>query len=408
MTDRIGRATAVFLLAVGVGTLAFFMASALTREAVPGAPALPATDISYAAAFATFLPMGVFLALRRPRNPIGWIMCGIGLSTTVSTAAIEYATQALVVRPGTLPLGSEVAWVAMWSSAPTIPLLTLLMLVFPTGRFLSRRWRWIGYITVADMLFLALAQMSLDRRRGRELIDALLLDEDVPEGLVIPGWMFEASWLLLIVLIVLGLACLIVRFRRSTGLERQQLKWMAYVAGVVAAFVALNVGVFEVTNVETAIAEATEHVLNAAVACIPIAAAIAILRYRLYEIDVVINRTLVYGSLTAVLVATYVGLVFLFQGLLAPVTAESDLAIAASTLAVAALFRPLRARIQGFIDHRFYRRKFDAQKTVDEFGAHLRDLVDLTDVSAQLVATVGQTMQPVHVSLWLRRSETAS
>jgi hypothetical protein len=402
MTDRIGRVTAVALLVVGVGAFVFFIASALTREALPGAPTLLATDISFAAAFSAFLPMGVFIALRRPRHPIGWIMCGIGLSNTVSMAATEYAAQAVVVRPGSLPLGSEVAWAVGWSSAPTIPLLTLLMLLFPTGRFLSSRWRWVGRVTLANMLFLAGVQMTLDPRRGRELIAALLQDQDVPEGLLVPGWMFEASWLLLIVLVVVGFASLVVRFRRSTGLERQQLKWMAYVAAVVATLVALNVGVFELTDVESTVADMTEHVLNIGVACIPIAAAIAISRYRLYEIDVVINRTLVYGMLTAILVATYIGLVFALQGLLAPVTADSDLAVAASTLAVAALFRPLRARIQGFIDLRFYRRKFDAQRTLEDFSTHLRDEVELPALSSRLTAVVTETMQPAHVSLWLR------
>lgn len=403
MNDRTGKVVAVALLVSGVAAFAFFISSALTREPLPGAPTLLTTDISFAAAFSAFLPVGAFIALRRPRHPIGWIMCGIGLSNTVSMAAIEFATQALVVRPGTWPLGPEAAWVAMWSSAPTIPLLTLLMLLFPTGRFLSMPWRRIGHITVANTLFLTMAQMSLWPRRGRELIDALLLDQDVPEGLIVPGWMFEASWLLLIVLIVIGLASLVVRFRRSRGLERQQLKWMAYVAAVVAALVALNVGVFEVTNVETAVADMTEHFLNAAVACIPIAAGVAILRYRLYEIDVVVNRTLVYGALTAILVATYVALVFALQGLLAPATADSDLAVAASTLAVAALFRPLRARIQAFIDRRFYRRKFDAQKTVEDFGTHLRDEVDLDSLTHRFVSAVQDTMQPAHVSLWLRK-----
>jgi hypothetical protein len=206
------------------------------------------------------------------------------------------------------------------------------------------------------------------------------------------------SWLLLVIAIVGSVASLILRFRRARGEQRQQMKWLAFAGAVAGTFVIVFTVLYDVVG---------EAVANSAimlgVLSLPLAAGSAILRYRLYDIDVVINRTLVYGALTATLAAVYLGFVLLLQLLLGGITGDSSLAVAVSTLAVAALFRPARGRIQDVVDRRFYRRKYDAQRTLEAFSARLRDQVDLGTLNAELNSVVRDTLQPAHVSLWLRQ-----
>ena len=383
----------IVLLAVGVGSFVFYLASGMSRSV-----GFAELDAPYVIAFGIFLPMGVLLLLRRPSNPIGWLMSAIGVFVLVSSAATEYATRALVADPGSLPGGKEMAFLSALLGVPTIALLPLLMLLFPTGRMPSRRWRWVGVVAIANIILITLAQLPLWSMRG-----PAIMGDEPPEGLAIPTEFYEIAWFLVMGTAVASLVSLVFRFRGSSGIERQQLKWMAYVAALVGVFVVLNFFVLDPLGVDDpTLRFLGEQLLNIAVAGIPVATAIAISRYHLYEIDVVINRTLVYGVLTAILVGVYVGMVFGFQALLAPVTAESDLAVAASTLAVAGLFRPVRTRVQRFIDHRFYRRRFDAQRTLETFSGRLRDEVDLTSLSSQLTRVVADTMQPAHVSLWIR------
>ena len=391
------RLLPIALLVVGAVALTFYLGSVFTRP--PNTPApVSGSDVVFTLSFGVFLPLGAFIASTRPRNPIGWLMAVIGLSTLVGTATSEYATRALLVDPGSLPAGPEAAFVASILLIPGIALMTFLMLLFPNGTLLSARWRWVGRIAAANMALYVLILTSLWPFRG-----PVLLRDEPPGGAFVPAFVFNLCWFLLMLSAVAGLVSLVVRFRRSSGVERQQLKWMAYVAGLVGSFVLLNFFVLEPLGVtDPTVTLVGELVLNLGVAGVPIAAAIAIARYRLYDIDVVINRTLVYGALTAILVGTYLGLVFGFQAVLAPVTSESDLAVAASTLAVAGLFRPVRTRVQRFIDHRFYRRKFDTQRTLEDFSSQLRDEVDLAALSAQLTRVVAETMQPAHVSLWIR------
>jgi hypothetical protein len=292
------------------------------------------------------------------------------------------------------------AWLSSATWAPGFSLVTFLLLLFPTGRLPSPRWKWVGWLSVASTAVVLTAISSLWPERGK----SLLFDENSSTPLV-PEAVLGVAGLLLFSAIACSFVSIVVRFRRSRGIERQQLKWMAFVAGIATVLIVATEVMAAIGEQDSSLDTVFEHLLNISAAGVPIAAAIAVLRYRLYDIDVIINRTLVYGALTAVLAGTYVGLVFLFQRALAPVTQESDLAIAASTLAVAALFRPLRARIQRFIDHRFYRRKFDAQRTLEDFSSHLRDEVELSALSSRLTGVVAETMQPAHVSIWLRGKE---
>ena len=393
LPERLAKVLPPILVLVGLGAFVFYLLSGFSRPT-----GIEQLDVSFAAAFGMFLPLGAFIAMRRPRHPVGWIMTTIGFSVLVSSAATEYATRGLIYEPGSLPAAAEVAYVSELVGIPGISLIGFLMLLFPTGKLLSSGWRWAARLAGANMVFMLVALSTLWSWRG-----PVLLRDEPPQNAFVPPVLFEIAFVVVMLSAVLGLVSLVVRFRRSSGVERQQLKWMAYVASLVGTLLLLNFFVLVPFGVEgRGVRLVSEQLLNLAVAGIPVAAAIAISRYHLYDIDLVINRTLVYGLLTGILAGIYVGLVFALQALLAPVTAESDLAIAASTLAVAGLFRPLRSQVQSFIDRRFYRRKFDAQQTVDEFSAHLRDEVDLEALSSQLVSTVENTMQPVHVSLWLR------
>ena len=388
------------LLGLAVALLAVMLGLGLSRPPLPGLDDFGARDISFTVAFATFVPMGALIAARRPANPIGWIACSVGLFELTSGAAYEYAARGLLVDPGALPGAAVASWLSAWTWAPGLALMAFLMLLFPTGRPPSPRWRWVGWGAAATILVLTAGAMSLWPDRG-----AALLRETPPDAPVV-GAIVGISWMVMVVIVLVSLVSLVVRFRRSRGEERQQLKWIAYVAAAVSVLVFNELFLVEWLGAgETTFGIVGEHLVNLSAAAFPIATAMAILRYRLYDIDLVINRTLVYGALTALLAAAYFAIVVTLQSVI-PGADDSDLTIAGSTLAVAALFRPLRSRVQAFIDHRFYRRKFDAQRTLESFSSRLREDVDLDHLSADLIGVVRDTMQPAHASLWLRVPET--
>ena len=357
----------------------------------------------FSIAVGSFTVVGALIVWKRSSNAVGWLFAAVGLLWASGDLASSYAYYGVVTEPGALPYVTLAAWYGEWFwLAWLLCIFALVPVLFPTGRPLSPRW---GRAVVAVCVFGALAVLGAMLEDQLEVVGTERFlsnpigiegNHDVETG---PFSLVLFSGLLGSMLT--GLVAIVVRFRRSKGEERQQLKWFAFaVAALVVEFV--------VQVIADALFVDRLLFLDAVfMAFVPAAAAIAMLRYRLYDIDVVINRTLVYGVLSAVLAGIYVGLVFAFQGLLAPFTAESDLAIAASTLAVAALFRPARSRIQGFIDRRFYRRKVDTQRTLDEFNSSLRDEVDLDALSSELTRVVGETMQPSHVSLWLREESLA-
>jgi hypothetical protein len=357
----------------------------------------------FALSFFTFPTVGAVVASRRPHNPIGWIFLAAGIPFALSGFAHGYATYALFTEPGSLPGAEAAAWLASWLFIPPLfAVPVFLFLLFPEGRALSSRWRIVGWVAalgiVCTVLF-AFAPGRLEEPPFEEIVNpfGIVSAESILEVVSIVGWIS------ILLSIPAAAASMLVRFRRARGRERQQLKWIASAAGF-----------FTLANVVGSMTRAAQHeeigqlVILLAYAGIPVAAGVAILRHRLYDIDTIINRTLVYALLTSILVAAYVGLVFAFQTILAPITAESDLAVAASTLAVAALFRPVQTRVQDFIDRRFYRRKFDTEKTIEGFSSQLRDEVELGAVSGQLVDVVSTTMQPAHVSLWLRDGGTTA
>jgi hypothetical protein len=340
--------------------------------------------------------VGAVVASRRPENPVGWILWAMGLLSGVALFAGQYATYALLVHPGSLPGGELVGLVSSWIWVPVIGLLIFLLLLFPNGRLPTRRWRpvaWTGAAVIAmGAINEALVPGTID---GLEPFRNPLGIEGAKRILTL---LATLSQVLAAALLLIAAASLFVRLLRARGEERQQVKWLAYAAMVLA-------GAFFLGSISGAIGASWVGFVLSMVGFlgVPIAAGIAILKYRLYEIDILINRTLVYGLLTATLVAIYFGGIVLLQRLFVIVTGEkSTLAVVASTLVIAALFTPLRRRIQSFIDRRFYRRKYDARKTLESFSAKLRDETDLDALNAALVGVVRETMQPTHVGLWLR------
>jgi hypothetical protein len=335
--------------------------------------------------------VGALIFARVPRNPIGWIFLGVGLLVGLSALLAGYADSALLDGAGSRQLGEVSADITRWLWAPAalVPV-TFGLLLFPDGRLPSRRWRSLPWLAGVGIVALsAFVGLSAHGEEWRTASDPS--DEGIGPVVALLGVLGAA----VVPALIGSVAAVIVRFRRSSGEERQQLKWLTY-GGTIAAAVLLVAGTAFDEKAGAGVAMA------AALASIPLWIGIAILRHRLYDIDVVINRTLVYAVLTATLAAAYLGSVLLLQVVLRPLTEESNLAIAGSTLAVAALFRPARTRIQAAVDRRFYRRRYDAARTLEHFGARLRDQVALDSLSAELRAVVAETMQPSHVSLWLR------
>jgi hypothetical protein len=346
---------------------------------------------------------GALVASRMPGNLVGWIFCVLALlfqSSGLADAYVAYGGGTGASLPGRV----WVAWVSQWFLNVSSPaLIVLCFLLFPTGNLPSPRWRpLIPFVGVTAVVYAASAALAPG--------DMPDYPFENPVGIEPVGWLrtlAEASLLFLIVpLMFVSAGSLFARLRRSSGVERQQLKWFAYAAALLATeLVAVNVlSALLGGTVEGEVSELVPFlVFLVALSGMPVAMGVAILRYRLYDIDILINRTLVYGLLTASLVLVYLGGVVSLQYAFRTLTGgESQLAIVASTLAIAALFSPLRRRIQGFIDRRFYRQRYDARRTLESYSATLRDETDLERLGQGLVGVVRETVQPEHASLWLR------
>jgi hypothetical protein len=352
---------------------------------------------------------GALIVRRQPSNTIGWLLQGVGVVWLVGLAADNYARYGLLINPGSLP-GAGVANVvnaAIW--APALGLMgTFVVLLYPNGHLPTPGWRPVAWLSGLTILALT-ATMYVTPGRSD-----VAVDPNLPNPL---GWEAakEPLKVLMLVLLVLFPVCIIAcavglvrRFRRSQGVERLQLKWLA-AAGAIVACLMFSAIVLPIVTRAVGISDERSKPWFAPLdtlsflsfALLPAAIGVAILRHGLYEIDAIINRAVVYGFLTVTLAGAYLGSVLLLQFLL-PVTRQSDLAVAGSTLAVAALFRPARVRIQHVVDRRFYRSRYDAARTLDEFTGQLRHQVDINAVEAGLRRVVQDTVQPAHVSVWIR------
>ena len=328
---------------------------------------------------------------------MGWLLCLFGV--VISHFSAQNAIYALLAQPDSLPADQAMAWIVSWILPIIIGLTVFYILLFPTGRLPSRRWRWLSWLTVA---FIVVGVISSAFSSGA-LMDIL---GPIRNPLRIESFteVYRAvPYFTSPVLFVLAALSLFARLHRAIGVERQQIKWFVYAAA--ASVVATNLAYLIPGVTDTPLwFERVGFALNiATIPAVPVAIGIAILKYRLYDIDLLINRTIVYGTLTAASVAAYFGAVVMLQRIFVVLTGEtSTLAVVASTLVIAALFNPLRRRIQSFIDRRFYRRKYDARKTLEAFSARLRDETDLWALNDHVAGTVRETMQPAHASLWLR------
>jgi hypothetical protein len=346
--------------------------------------------------------VGAILAARRPRNRIGWLVLALGLALVVYPFMAMYTATGLFVAPGRLPWVRQVAWVGNWVWVPSHACIALMLLLFPDGRLPSPRWRPIAWtIGVAG----GLALIGAACHPGTLEVASLVREAEVtaqltnPLGVAALGRLLEPFLLVLLVGEATGAAALLLRFRRSRGIERQQLKWVAYAAllfGIQQGGVVLGRLAGLVPDTELAwlgVVDTFTFIFSF------VAIAVAVLRYRLYDIDRLINRTLVYGLLTALLAGVYAAVVLGLGQLLGR---DSSLAVAAATLAAAAVVRPARRSIQQTVDRRFNRRRYDAARTVEEFATRLREQVDLDMLSAELLTVVDQTMEPSRASLWLK------
>ncbi|MDQ2672873.1 MAG: hypothetical protein M3Y38_08665 [Actinomycetota bacterium] len=371
-----------------------------TGSAVPGLPSGGETDdssvVSDLVTLLTFSVVGAIIASRQPRNAIGWIFCGVGVTLGLNSLAGDYAEFWLASGFGNTILGENAAWLSswLWSLLLYVPTSSVLLL-FPDGRLPSPRWRPVAW-GVAIGAAGGVAGLAL---KAGPLTDFPQIAN--PYGVAGPvvGIAGVVGSIVAAGSMVASAVSLIVRLRRTRGEQRQQLKWLAYWGAVAVA--AIGVGALVIPwSVPVSIL-----IMSVAMLGLPIFTGIAIVRHRLYDIDLIINLTLVYAILSATLAVVYFGGIVVLQRVFAGLTGQEklpQLAIVASTLAIAALFAPLRRRIQSFIDRRFYRRKYDARKTLEAFSTKLREETDLAALSDDLTSVIEETMQPAHVSLWLR------
>jgi hypothetical protein len=395
VSDRARRrlAWALFALPLACVPVAFAIVAATGAAWIQDVTTAPLVVLAFSG-------VGLLIVLGDQRNTIGWLLLTIGFglgANAITTALVEWDQVRAEPFPGAslnALLHGNLQLVALGVLIPRV------LLLFPSGRPPSPRWRVVGWAQIVVLVSLLAGLLEPGELAGYER------DYENPLGVEALGFLSTGALNLPVsacfIFGALGsIVSLIVRFRRSTGVERLQLEWVAWGVGVIgASFVAngLLVVLFD--------SEAISPFLVFALCLFPLTVGIAVLRYRLYEIERVISRTLVYAMLTLLLGAAYAGLVLAGQAVFASFAGGSNLAIAVSTLLVAALFLPLRSRLQGFVDRRFYRRRYDAQRTLEAFGARLREQLQLETLRGELRLAVEDTMQPAHVSLWLREEST--
>jgi hypothetical protein len=381
-------------LAVSLALITFTFASLVA----PGSASLPdrpdpASFVAVCSIFVALPAVGALLAIRRPDNPIGWLFLVCGVGFTYGIFATEYVSRATVLG-APLPGVALVDWVGAWSGTLSITIaVTLIPLLFPDGRLPGPRWRpvaWMAGVMIVAGVAAEAVRLDGAGYNGR-LPNPIGLGGAVGD---LAAVVVDLYFPVLAVIGVLSLGSLLVRFRRSGGIERQQLKWflfaVAYLLGaVVVAVVTTN--------------EAAWYATMFGLASLPVAAGVAVLRYRLYDIDRIISRTVSYAVVTGILAAVFVGAVIVFQTILAPALGRNPVGVAASTLIVVALFQPLRRRVQRVVDRHFDRARYDAELTVQAFSVRLRDDVDLASLEAETRSVVQRTVAPTTVALWIRQ-----
>ena len=396
-TRRLAALSRGVCLVLGVGTLVLLVIGAGEHTPADGSTFDGSGGLSFVVASRAFATVGAMIATRVPENPIGWIFCLTGVALGVADFGNQYAEHMLFIASDPLAGGRTAALLQELGLAPSFGLLSLALLLFPDGRSPSGRWRAVVWLALAGI---GLSVIGAALRPGPfvEPFDSVSNPIGISGLLGLMDSFLGFGFIFTLLSVVLAAIAMRARLRRSRGVEREQLKWLVLAAAVTGVAVVGSLALYLAAGIDVG----GVAVLGLGFSAFPLAAGAAILRYRLYDIDVVINRTLVYGALTATLALTYLGSVLMLQLALSGVTESSGLAVAASTLGVAALFRPARARIQEAVDRRFYRSKYDAARTLERFGTRLRNEVDLDALGSELRVVVAETMQPASVSLWFR------
>ncbi|MDQ3603007.1 MAG: hypothetical protein M3385_04015 [Actinomycetota bacterium] len=409
VTSWLARSLAAFCVALFLAAVALHIATLPVQPPSSWGTGGISTPLWAILPFLPFPIVGALIASRRPRNPIGWISLAVGIAWMLTMVTGSYVLYGLrMARPGSVPYPAAVGSLSEFLGPTAILLGTFLILLFPDGRLPSRRWRpvaWLcGAVIASSIVVTILAPGKLSELRNVAN----------PFGLEGHPWLADANnviGLLFPLCLLASASSLILRYLRAGEEVREQIKWLAFAASVVAFGVSGAVihGTFFSSDATGSSNPLLGNLLQDSITLsfsgVPVAIGFAVLKYRLYDIDILINRALVYGSLTVMLATVYFGGVTATQAIFQTFTGQDNLpqlAVVASTLVIAALFNPVRRRIQSFIDRRFYRRKYDARKTLEAFSAKLRDETDLDSLNADLVTVVGETLQPAHVSLWLR------
>jgi len=396
------RVRVALILAMWVISAIFLVASLITARM--GGPDDPLPAIVIGVTTLSFATTGAILAARLPGNPIGWLLASGGLCLALGDGAAGVADAGLTVHPGGVPGAIWFAWLSQWIWAPAIGSVVGLALVYPSGRLLSSRWRPVALATIVVIALLSIGSAigpwsagsfpSQNPLLGAGDVAAIVDDAAVPTALTAA------------LVALLAIASLVIRFRRGGTVERAQLKWFAAIAAFSVPAFFVGTALFGTTGVAVVVSNVANLSAFTGFALMPVAIGFAILRYRLYDIDRLISRGVSYGVLTAILGGLFVGVVLGLQAILAPFTGSNTLAVAGSTLLVAALFQPLRRRVQRLVDRRFNRARYDAERILADFAGRLRDEVDLEALEAEITTTVNRTVEPVSVALWVRESST--
>ena len=399
VTRRTVAAIIVWALTIGASAVAFGLVIATRDTPVPDSWGFRGASELFAVTCGT---VGAIVALRRPDNPIGWLFCAIGASFAVQSLINEYVLASVFVVPGGLPWTTQLGWLLSWIWVPPLGLaLIFLPLLFPTGHLLSPRWRIAAVVGVVAIVSFSVAMALVPG----PIQQAKFLDNPV----TIPGVSLETyetvvysvAIIPLALAIALAMTSLVRRFRQSPDEPRRQIKWFA-LAALVAGITNTLYQVIAVVGASPAVVKGMEILVVVSLIGLPTAAGLAILRYRLFDIDRIISRTISYGLISAMLVALFLVVNLALQSALSSVTKTNSLAVAASTLLVAALFTPIRRRVHRAVDRRFDRARYDAERTTFEFSERLRDQVDLPALVDDLDGTVRDAVAPSSVDLWLR------